>query len=405
MRPPEEERAWEVVRRAYEERTPQPRATHGSRVLIAGARRRSRPRSPPPCSRRPAGPSSSACARRSASSTPSRRSSRCRRPGRLLVVSTDGGGVWLVRANGFKRRLGPYADAQWSPHGLFVVATTRNAARSRSTRTATCAGRSRARDVALPRWAGHADRHAHRLPRARAACASSRGDGTRRPAARRDRDARRRRRGIPGGLRTSRTSRAAARSCCATRTRARVRWRRQADRRPLCARMVGRRAAPRRRVGDAHRRARRRRPARARRSRSLGATLVDVGVPSRATHQLAVSVRLAGAERGEARRRRPSGSRAPALRRPGHVRRRRLVARRRDGCSSTGRRRTSGSSCAARTRARGREHPRAVPARVTTLGRRSCSSAGRWCPLASGACSRPVTASPTRRSSSGRTSR
>ena len=44
--------------------------------------------------------------------------------GRLLVVSAEGGGVWLVRDNGFKRTIGSYTDAQWSPHGLFVVATT-----------------------------------------------------------------------------------------------------------------------------------------------------------------------------------------------------------------------------------------------------------------------------------------
>jgi hypothetical protein len=47
--------------------------------------------------------------------------------GRLLVVSTGHGGVWLVRSDGFKRRLGSYEDAQWSPHGLFVVATTKTA--------------------------------------------------------------------------------------------------------------------------------------------------------------------------------------------------------------------------------------------------------------------------------------
>ncbi|MGZ4152698.1 MAG: hypothetical protein ACXVP3_09640, partial [Actinomycetota bacterium] len=41
-------------------------------------------------------------------------------------VSTDRGGVWLVRSNGFLRKLGPYSDAEWSPHGLFVVATQGN---------------------------------------------------------------------------------------------------------------------------------------------------------------------------------------------------------------------------------------------------------------------------------------
>src|SRR5207244_13419881 len=47
-------------------------------------------------------------------------------PGRLLVVSSEGGGIWLAHDNGYKRKLGPYEDAEWSPHGLYVVATSRN---------------------------------------------------------------------------------------------------------------------------------------------------------------------------------------------------------------------------------------------------------------------------------------
>ena len=45
-------------------------------------------------------------------------------PGRLLVASDDG--VWIVQADGSKRRLGSYAGASWSPHGRYVVATRRN---------------------------------------------------------------------------------------------------------------------------------------------------------------------------------------------------------------------------------------------------------------------------------------
>ena len=47
-------------------------------------------------------------------------------PGKLLVVSADNGGVWLVRSNGFLRKLGTYSDAEWSPHGLYVIATEQN---------------------------------------------------------------------------------------------------------------------------------------------------------------------------------------------------------------------------------------------------------------------------------------
>jgi dipeptidyl aminopeptidase/acylaminoacyl peptidase len=47
-------------------------------------------------------------------------------PGRLLVVSRQGGGIWLIHDDGLKRRIGSYSDAQWSPHGLYVIATTRH---------------------------------------------------------------------------------------------------------------------------------------------------------------------------------------------------------------------------------------------------------------------------------------
>ena len=40
--------------------------------------------------------------------------------GRLLV--TGGDGVWVVSADGSKRRLGAYDGASWSPRGLFVIA-------------------------------------------------------------------------------------------------------------------------------------------------------------------------------------------------------------------------------------------------------------------------------------------
>jgi hypothetical protein len=44
--------------------------------------------------------------------------------GQLLVTSRDG--LWLVRADGSKRKLGRYRDATFSPHGLFVAATRAN---------------------------------------------------------------------------------------------------------------------------------------------------------------------------------------------------------------------------------------------------------------------------------------
>jgi hypothetical protein len=40
-------------------------------------------------------------------------------PGRLLVSGPDG--TWSVAADGATRRLGPWRQASWSPHGLFVA--------------------------------------------------------------------------------------------------------------------------------------------------------------------------------------------------------------------------------------------------------------------------------------------
>ncbi|HEY6636288.1 MAG TPA: hypothetical protein VIZ61_01265 [Solirubrobacterales bacterium] len=43
-------------------------------------------------------------------------------PGRLLVDSAQG--PWIVQSDGSKRLLGDYEQATWSPHGLFVAATS-----------------------------------------------------------------------------------------------------------------------------------------------------------------------------------------------------------------------------------------------------------------------------------------
>ena len=45
--------------------------------------------------------------------------------GQLLVHSDSG--IWVVQADGSKRRLGAYASASWSPHGLYVAATRTDA--------------------------------------------------------------------------------------------------------------------------------------------------------------------------------------------------------------------------------------------------------------------------------------
>ncbi len=119
-----EDRAWEIVRRAFDERVPAPRRSR-ARVLV------------------PVAAAVVAAVALAVVSPPGRAVLDSVRdavgvkhaapalfslpaPGRLLVVSTEGGGVWLADADGSKRRLGPYTDAEWSPHGLYIVATDAN---------------------------------------------------------------------------------------------------------------------------------------------------------------------------------------------------------------------------------------------------------------------------------------
>jgi dipeptidyl aminopeptidase/acylaminoacyl peptidase len=121
-----EDRAWEVVRRAFEERTPSPRRKRvGNRPALAGVAALGAAAvaiavvTPPGHAvlervRRAVGIENAAPA---LGSLPA--------PGRLLVVAPGGGGAWIVSRDGLKRRLGGYADATWSPHGLYVVASTR----------------------------------------------------------------------------------------------------------------------------------------------------------------------------------------------------------------------------------------------------------------------------------------
>jgi hypothetical protein len=119
-----EDRAWEVVRRAYEERVPAPRRSHRRRtlavVLVAALVVVAAFASPPGRAVLGSLRDSVAIVKTEPAlfSLPA--------PGRLLVVSSAHGGVWVVNRDGSKRRLGDYLDATWSPHGLFVVATREN---------------------------------------------------------------------------------------------------------------------------------------------------------------------------------------------------------------------------------------------------------------------------------------
>jgi hypothetical protein len=154
--PPDEggagRRAWPIVRAAFEEREPVRRRRSLTRpalaLLIAAAVVAAAASSPGRAvldSLRDAiaptrvAPSAPALVRLPAA-------------GRLLVNSPAG--PWVVQQDGSKRLLGPYREASWSPHGLYIVA-----ARRHELVTVTPAGRvrwtvARRGRVAAPRWAG-----------------------------------------------------------------------------------------------------------------------------------------------------------------------------------------------------------------------------------------------------------
>ena len=116
-----EDRAWHVVRAAYEERVPAPRERKVWRpvlVLAAVAVAAGAVASPPGQAvldsiREAVGIER---AQPALFSLPA--------PGRLLVESADG--VWVVQADGSKRRLGDWREASWSPFGRFVVVARAN---------------------------------------------------------------------------------------------------------------------------------------------------------------------------------------------------------------------------------------------------------------------------------------
>jgi hypothetical protein len=144
-----EERTWEVVKRAYAERPPR-RASNT--VLLASVAAlvvavAAAVLSPPGRAvfermREAVGVEHAAPALFSLPAS-----------GRLLVVSAEHGGVWLVHDNGLKRRIGSYDDAEWSPHGLYFIATRRNELLAVDPNGGVRWSLAR-RNVSWPRWEG-----------------------------------------------------------------------------------------------------------------------------------------------------------------------------------------------------------------------------------------------------------
>jgi hypothetical protein len=144
-----EDRAWEVVRRAFEERTPSPRPKIArdklSLAILAAAVLVAAVASPP--GRALLGSVREAVgvehAQPALFSLPAQ--------GRLLVVSR--GGPWVVQPDGSRRRLGDWREASWSPFGRFVVAASDNelAALDPQGHVRWSLARQRVR---FPRWGG-----------------------------------------------------------------------------------------------------------------------------------------------------------------------------------------------------------------------------------------------------------
>jgi hypothetical protein len=116
-----EERSWEVVRAAYEERTPV-RPTYRARrfalAVAAGAVLLAIGLSP-------AGAQMGDWVRDVVGEEDAKPElSTLPAAGEILVEGADG--VWIVRDDGSKRRLGDYDEATWSPNGFFVAVTAGN---------------------------------------------------------------------------------------------------------------------------------------------------------------------------------------------------------------------------------------------------------------------------------------
>lgn len=143
-----EARAWAVVRAAYAEREPLARRRRRwpLAVVALAAVCAAAAVSPP-------GRAVVNAVRRSIGiSHPSPALFRLPASGRLLVSGR--GGVWVVAADGSKRRLGDWTSASWSPHGLFVVASSGDSLAAVEPRAGVVHWSLARPSIAWPRWGG-----------------------------------------------------------------------------------------------------------------------------------------------------------------------------------------------------------------------------------------------------------
>jgi hypothetical protein len=142
-----EERAWRVVRAAFAERAPQRplRSRRAAALALAGAL--------VVVAISPAGAQvrdwvDDAVTTGSEPSQPALTALPA--PGRLLVDSPQG--PWIVQRDGSKRLLGDYREATWSPHGLFVAASSGHQLVALDPRGEVRWSLAREGRIAMPRW-------------------------------------------------------------------------------------------------------------------------------------------------------------------------------------------------------------------------------------------------------------
>jgi hypothetical protein len=112
-----EERAWDVVRAAYEERTPGVRPPSRRRLVLALAAGVA----VVAIGLSPAGAKVRDLVRDVVGEEDAKPTLTSLPAGGEILVESDG--VWIVRDDGSQRRLGDYDEATWSPRGLFVAVT------------------------------------------------------------------------------------------------------------------------------------------------------------------------------------------------------------------------------------------------------------------------------------------
>jgi WD40 repeat protein len=145
-----EDRAWAVVRSAFAEREPVPRHRRGGRWTVAAVA------IAVVCAAAALSPPGQAVVNAVRRSMGIEHAApalfRLPSSGRLLVSGR--GGTWVIAADGSKRRLGSWPEASWSPHGLFVVASSRDALAAVEPRGTVRWSLARPGGVSLPSWGG-----------------------------------------------------------------------------------------------------------------------------------------------------------------------------------------------------------------------------------------------------------